>query len=56
MPLVKTTRLTKRDESYEIEIPKDFIEKLDWRNGHILEIVEKDNKLVIEKLQGFVGS
>ena len=56
MALVKTTRLTKHDESYEIEIPKEFIEKMDWRDGHILEISETENKLVIEKLQGFVGS
>lgn len=56
MVLVKTTRLKKRDSSYEIEIPKEFITKLDWRDGHILEINEKSNKLVIEKLHGFMGS
>lgn len=56
MALVKTTRLKKLDDSYEIEIPGEFIQKLEWRNGHILEITEIDDKLVIEKLHGFVGS
>ena len=56
MALVKTTRLKKQDEQYEIEIPKEFIINLDWRDGHILEIKEQDNQLVIEKLHGFVGS
>ena len=56
MAQVKTTRLRKQDELYEIEIPKEFIVNLNWRDGHILEISEKENKLVIEKLQGFVGS
>ncbi len=53
---VKTTRLTKQENMYEIEIPEEFVNKLDWRVGHILEISEQDNKLVIEKLHGFMGS
>ena len=56
MALVKTTRLIKQDDIYEIEIPKDFVIKLDWRNGHILEINMEGEKLVIEKLHGFMGS
>lgn len=56
MTLVKTTRLKKRDSTYEIEIPKEFITKLDWRDGHVLEINEEDSKLVIKKLHGFMGS
>ena len=56
MELVKTTRLKKQENSYDIEIPEELINKLDWRVGHILEISEHDNKLVIEKLHGFMGS
>jgi len=56
MTLVKTTRLKKQENSYDIEIPEELINKLDWRVGHILEISEHDNKLVIEKLHGFMGS
>ena len=56
MGSVKTTRLKKQEEQYVIEIPKEFIVNLDWRDGHILEIKEKENQLVIEKLHGFVGS
>lgn len=56
MGLIKTTRLKKQDSVYEIEIPKEFIVQLDWRDGHVLEISEYDNKLVIEKLHGFMGS
>ena len=56
MALVRTTRLKKQDNTYEIEIPKEFIIKLDWRDGHILEINEQNDKLVIEKIHGFLGS
>jgi bifunctional DNA-binding transcriptional regulator/antitoxin component of YhaV-PrlF toxin-antitoxin module len=56
MALVRTTRLKKQDSIYEIEIPKEFIIKLDWRDGHILEINEQNGKLVIEKIHGFLGS
>jgi bifunctional DNA-binding transcriptional regulator/antitoxin component of YhaV-PrlF toxin-antitoxin module len=55
MALVKTTRLKKRDSIYEIEIPQEFINKLDWRDGHVLEINEQDNRLIVEKLHGFIG-
>ncbi len=56
MAHVKTTRLKKQENVFEIEIPEEFVNKLDWRVGHILEINEQDNKLVIEKLHGFLGS
>lgn len=56
MVLVKTTRLKKQESTYDIEIPEDMVNKLDWRVGHVLEISEKDDKLVIEKLHGFMGS
>lgn len=56
MTLVKTTRLKKQDNTYDIEIPEELVNKLDWRVGHVLEISEQENKLVIEKLHGFMGS
>ncbi len=56
MGQVKTTRLKKHESTFEIEIPEEFINRLEWRVGHILEISEQDNKLVIEKLHGFLGS
>ena len=56
MGQVKTTRLKKQESTFEIEIPEEFINRLEWRVGHILEINEQDNKLVIEKLHGFLGS
>ena len=55
MTLLKTTRLTKNGSRYEIEIPEECIEKLGWRNGHVLEIDVQDSEAVIKKLQGFVG-
>lgn len=55
MTLVKTTRLTKQDDLYQIEIPQECIEKLGWKNGHILEIDVQNSKAIIKKLQGFVG-
>ena len=56
MALGKTTRLKKQENTYDIEIPEELINQLDWRIGHVLEISEQDNKLVIEKLHGFMGS
>ncbi len=56
MGQIKTTRLKKHESTFEIEIPEEFINRLEWRVGHILEINEQDNKLVIEKLHGFLGS
>lgn len=56
MALVKTTRLKKQENIYDIEIPEELVNKLDWRVGHVLEISEQDDKLVIEKLHGFMGS
>ena len=55
MTLVKTTRLIKQDDIYEIEIPKEFLIKLDWRDGHILEINMQGEKLVIEKTSWLYG-
>ncbi len=55
MTLLKTTRLTKQDDKYEIEIPPECIEKLGWQNGLVLEIDVQDSKAIIKKLQGFVG-
>ena len=56
MALVKTTRLIKKEDMYVIEIPNDFVTQLDWRNGHVLEINLHGEKLVIERLHGFMGS
>ncbi|MGD2105990.1 MAG: AbrB/MazE/SpoVT family DNA-binding domain-containing protein [Nitrosopumilaceae archaeon] len=56
MTLVKTTRLKKQKNTYDVEIPEELINQLNWRVGHVLEIREQDNKLVIEKLHGFMGS
>ena len=56
MTLVKTTRLKKQDGVYEIEIPQELIDKLQWMPGFILEINEENDKLIIEKLHGFMGS
>jgi|GEM_PF-5831543 len=54
--MVKTTKLTKQEDGkFRIEIPEEYISELNWRNGHILKIDSNDNKLVIEKLSGFMG-
>jgi len=54
--MVKTTKLTKQDDGvFRIEIPEEYVSELGWRNGHILKIGSDDNKLVIEKLSGFMG-
>ena len=53
MTIVKTTRLKKDGNAYEIEIPEEFVQKLEWRNGHILEVTEQEDKLVIETDKGF---
>ena len=56
MVMIKTTKLVKQEDgSYRIEIPEEYVSKLGWRNGHVLELLDKDEKLVIEKLHGFVG-
>lgn len=56
MTIVKTTRLKKQNNLYEIEIPKELIEKLQWMPGFILEINEEKVKITVEKLHGFMGS
>lgn len=56
MVLVKTTRLKKQNNVYEIEIPEELVKKLQWMPGFILELNEQKEKLIIEKLHGFMGS
>jgi len=56
MALTKTSRLKKHDSVYEIEIPEEIINKLEWMNGFVLEIRSEKDKLIIEKLHGFMGS
>ena len=54
--MTKTTQLKKQNHgAYEIEIPEECVLKLGWRNGHVLKIDTDENKLVIEKLSGFMG-
>ncbi|MFQ5475804.1 MAG: hypothetical protein ACE5DT_02090 [Nitrosopumilus sp.] len=54
--MVKTTRLTKQNEDmFKIEIPEEYISKLGWRNGHVLKIDVENEKIIIEKLSGFMG-
>ena len=54
--MTKTTKLVQQEDgTYKIEIPEEYISKLGWRNGHVLEVVDKEEKLIIEKLHGFVG-
>ena len=55
MAILKTTRLTKQNNRYEIEIPQECVEKLGWQKGLVLEIYVQDSKAIIKKLQGFVG-
>ena len=54
--MTKTTILNKQnDGAYEIKIPEEYVSKLGWKNGHVLKIDADENKLVIEKLSGFMG-
>jgi len=53
--MTKTTKLKQNDGVYEIQIPEEYVSKLGWENGYILQIDADDNKLVIEKLRGFIG-
>ena len=53
--MVKTTQLKQNDGIYEIEIPEEYVTKLGWENGYLVEIYVDDNKLVIKKLSGFIG-
>jgi len=55
MSLVKTTRLIQKDKKFNIEIPQECMEKLGWRNGHILEIDVDNSQAIIKKIHGFVG-
>ena len=56
MVLIKTSRLKKHDSNYEIEIPEEIINKLEWMSGFVLEISAEKDRLIIEKLHGFMGS
>ena len=54
--MTKTTKLTKQDNGVcQIEIPEEYLSKLGWKNGYLLKIDVDDNKIVIEKLSGFMG-
>ncbi|MFB5647539.1 MAG: hypothetical protein ACE5RO_05310 [Candidatus Nitrosomaritimum yanchengensis] len=54
--MTKTTKLIKQnDGAYQVEIPEKYVSKLGWRNGHVLKIGVDTDKLVIEKLSGFMG-
>jgi bifunctional DNA-binding transcriptional regulator/antitoxin component of YhaV-PrlF toxin-antitoxin module len=54
--MTKTTKLIKQNDGvYQIEIPEEYVSKLGWRNGHVLKIDANTNKIVIEKLSGFMG-
>ena len=55
MSLLKTTRLAKQGDRFEVEIPHECVEKLGWRNGLVLEIDIQGSEAVIKKLQGFLG-
>ncbi len=54
--VVITSRLEKDENVYRIEVPQDYVEQLGWRKGQILQIDVKENKLQVEKLQGFMGA
>ena len=54
--MTKTTRLIKQnDGTYQIEIPEEYVSKLGWATGYVLKIDADDDKIVIEKLTGFMG-
>ncbi len=53
--MVKTTQLKQNDGLYEIEISEEYVTKLSWENGYLIEIYVVDDKLVIKKLSGFIG-
>ena len=54
--MAKITKLIEQnDGTYEIEIPEEYVLKFSWRNGHVLKIDADDDKIVIEKLAGFIG-
>jgi len=54
--MVQTTKLIKEnDGKYKINIPEEYISQLGWRNGHILQIDAADEKILIQKLTGFMG-
>ena len=51
-----TSRLIKQNDGvYRIDIPEEYVTQLGWRNGFILQIDVDNNKIVIEKLGGFMG-
>ena len=54
--MAKTTKLVKQNDGiFKIDIPEEFLAKLEWEDGIILKIDTNDNKILVEKLSGFVG-
>ncbi|MDH3311552.1 MAG: hypothetical protein OEM28_00190 [Nitrosopumilus sp.] len=54
--MVKTTKLIKqKNGEYKIDISEEDISELGWSNGYVLKIDVRDNRIVIEKLSGFMG-
>ena len=54
--MVKTTKLIKQKTGdYKIDISEEDISELGWHNGFVLKIDVGDNRIVIEKLSGFMG-
>ena len=51
-----TSRLEESDEVYRVEVPQEFVKKLNWRKGQILTLVLDGEKLQVEKMQGFYGA
>jgi len=54
--MTKTTKLVRDDDNvFHIEIPEEFVTKLNWRHGFVLKIDSDDSKVTVEKLSGFMG-
>jgi len=54
--MVKITKLVKQnDGEYQINITEEYVSQLGWRNGYVLQIDVIDEKIVIQKLSGFMG-
>lgn len=37
--------------SYEVTIPKEFVERLDWKPGDRIIVMLEDSKIVLEKAE-----
>lgn len=54
--MVKTTKLIKQENGdYKIDISEEDISELGWSNGFVLKIDVGNDKIVVEKLTGFMG-